>query len=158
MSLDEHIIDTDLEAYLKDSLGSEFAALIDTHLAGCQQCVQRLAEQDQSLWYLAELASTDQNLMLGEKRGQQRHATDESAFLRVLVPFSNDSWGVRIVNVSMGGLRVHAPKDMLPGSLVKVTMKYSVSCGDVRYCEPGESGFYAGVRLHNYFGGLVQKS
>jgi hypothetical protein len=158
MSLDEHIIDTDLESYLKDLLGTESAALIDAHLAGCEQCVQRLAEQDQSLWYMAELTSTDQSLLLGEKRGQQRHATNDPALLRVLVPFSNDSWGVRIVNVSMGGLRTYTPKILLPGSLIKVTMQYSVSCGDVRYCEPGESGFYAGVRLHNYFGGLVQKS
>ena len=158
MSFDEHIIDTDLEAYLKDLLVAESANLVDLHLAGCQQCVQRLAEQDQALWYMAELTSTDQRVLAGEKRGQQRHATDEPAFLRVLVPFSNDSLGVRIVNVSMGGLRVHTPKNILPGSLIKVTMKYSVSCGDVRYCEAGESGFYTGVRLHDYFGGLVQKS
>jgi hypothetical protein len=26
-----------------------------------------------------------------------------------------------------------------------------VACGDVRYCIPADDGFYAGVRLHDYF-------
>jgi len=62
-----------------------------------------------------------------------------------------DAWEVGIVDVSISGLRAFTPKSLLPGSLIKVKMQYSVACGDVRYCIPADDGFYAGIRLHDYF-------
>jgi hypothetical protein len=73
------------------------------------------------------------------------------ASLQVLNPFTAGAWQVRIVDVSEYGLRTHTPKSLAPGSLIKVRMQYSVACGDVRYCIPTDDGFYAGVRLHDYF-------
>jgi hypothetical protein len=150
----EHIDDQDLELYLKEGLSAESIAVIDTHLASCRVCADKLAEQDKCLWYLAELNSGE-GIGSGERRQQPRQATDNPASLQVLNPFSPGAWDVRIVDVSQSGLRTHTPKSLSPGSLIKVKMQYSVACGDVRYCIPAEQGFYAGVRLHDYF---VQKT
>jgi len=147
----EHVEERALELYLKDQLNYDEVSAIDAHLAGCQDCASKLAEQDACLWYLAELTA-DGSAGNGEKRRQPRLATDDPASLQILSPFSAGTWDVRIVDVSEGGLRAHTPKSLAPGSLIKVKMRYSVACGDVRYCIPADSGFYAGVRLHDYFG------
>jgi PilZ domain/Putative zinc-finger len=145
----EHVLETELEQYLKDQLSKETLAVIDAHLGSCQACASKLTEQDKCLWYLAELNSNDARD--GERRRHPRLATNDPASLQVLNPFSDDVWDVRIVDVSRSGLRTHTPKSLLPGSLIKVKMQYSVACGDVRYCIPADNGFYAGVRLHDYF-------
>ena len=146
----QHADEKDLELYLKDQLSVGSVAVMEAHLANCQACVGKLAEQDQCLWYLAELSAED-GPQEGEKRRYPRVATDEPATIQVLNPFMGEAWDVRIVDVSKGGLRTHTPKPLEPGSLIKVKMQFSVACGDVRYCVPGDKGFYAGVRLHDYF-------
>ena len=83
--------------------------------------------------------------------GQFRTVVAVSASLQLLHPFSVDLWDARIVDVSEGGLRTHTPRQLTPGSLMRVKMQFSVACGDVRYHVPAERGFYAGVRLHDYF-------
>jgi hypothetical protein len=146
----KHIEEKDLELYLKAQLSDESIAAFEAHLGGCKECVNRLAEQDKCLWYLAELSAGD-SAGDGDKRRYPRVVTDEAAALQVINPFSVDSWDVRIVNVSKGGLRTYTPNNLLPGSLLKIKMRYSVACGDVRYCVRADNGFYAGVRLHDYF-------
>jgi PilZ domain len=146
----EHVDEKDLELYLKAQLSNESIAAIDAHLGGCPICVNELAEQDKFLWYLAEVSAEDV-AGGGEKRRYPRVVTNEPASLQTLNPFSVDIWDVRIVDVSEGGLRTHTPKPLMPGSLIQVRMQFSVACGDVRYCIPADNGFYAGVRLHDYF-------
>ncbi len=145
----KHIEEKDLELYLKAQLSNESIAAFDAHLGACGDCVNRLAEQDKCLWYLAELSAD--RASDGDKRRYPRVVTDEAAALQVINPFSVDTWDVRIVDVSQGGLRTYTPTNLLPGSLLKIKMRYSVACGDVRYCVPADKGFYAGVRLHDYF-------
>lgn len=144
-----HVHESELELYLKDELSRESLAAIDTHLRSCQACSGKLAEQDKCLWYLAELSSNEDSGR--ERRRHPRLATDDPASLQVLNPFSDDVWEVRIVDVSISGVRTFTPKGLLPGSLIKVKMQYSVACGDVRYCIPADNGFFAGIRLHDYF-------
>jgi hypothetical protein len=143
----KHVSDDVLEMYLKDRLPADAISAIDDHLGSCPQCGDRLAEQDKCLWYLAELAVPQG----AERRRHPRTATDDPATLQVLAPFSVAIWDVRIVDTSKEGLRVHTPQILIPGSLIRVRMRYSVACGDVRYCVPADQGFYAGVRLHDYF-------
>ena len=64
----EHVLAHELELYLKDQLNKESLAVIDAHLGSCQACASKLAEQDQCLWYLAELAA-DESVFDGEGRG-----------------------------------------------------------------------------------------
>ena len=145
----EHVDEKDLELYLKYQLSNELVSAIDAHLGSCQVCVDKLAEQDKCLWYLAELRA-DEGAGGGERRRHKRLVTNEPASLQVLNPFSVGIWDVRIVDVSEDGLRTYTPKPLMPGSLIRVKMQFSVACGDVRYCVPAEDGFYAGVRLHDY--------
>ena len=146
----KHIEEKDLELYLKAQLSNESISVIDAHLGGCGDCVTKLAEQDKCLWYLAELSDGDR-AGDSDKRRHPRVVTNEPATIQVINPFCIDIWDVRIVDVSKGGLRTYTPKSLMPGSLIKVRMQYSVACGDVRYCVPADNGFYAGVRLHDYF-------
>jgi hypothetical protein len=146
----EHIQEHDLELYLKAELSNESISVVDAHLTDCGDCVKKLAEQDQCLWYLAELSDSEP-AGDNEKRRSTRVATDEAAAIQMINPFCIDTWDVRIVDVSKGGLRTFTPRDVTPGTLVKIKMQYSVACGDIRYCVPAENGFYAGVRLHDYF-------
>ena len=146
----EHVDEKDLELYLKEQLSQELASAVDAHLAACGDCAQKLSEQDKCLWYLAEL-SADDVPRDGEKRRHPRLPADDPASLQVLEPFSAEKWDVRIVDVSLDGLRAHTARMLAPGSLIKVKMRYSVACGDVRYCVAADNGFYAGVRLHDYF-------
>lgn len=146
-----HIDETELELYLKSNLSVGEAAALETHLAHCDECVGKLAELDKCLAYLAELGTGESASLSGEKRAYPRVATDEPAILQVLIPFSIESWDARIVDVSPGGLRTHTPRPLQPGSLIRVKMQFSIACGDVRYCIPAESGYYAGVRMHDYF-------
>ncbi|MGO9561542.1 MAG: PilZ domain-containing protein, partial [Candidatus Korobacteraceae bacterium] len=146
----EHIDDRDLELYLKSQLNDDSISVIDAHLERCPVCVSKLAEQDQCLAYLAEL-SAEESFGGTEKRVYPRVATDEPASLQVLNPFSAGMWDVRIVDVSKSGLRAYTSRPLTPGSLIRVKMQFSTACGDVRYCIPEENGFYAGVRLHDYF-------
>jgi len=146
----EHVHESELELYLKDQLSKESLAVMDAHLKSCRACSGKLAEKDKCLWYLAELTNDEVNVD-GERRRHPRVATNEPASLQILNPFSDDIWDVRILDVSKSGLRTHTSKNLLPGSLIKVRMRYCVACGDVRYCIPAENGFYAGVRLHDYF-------
>ena len=146
----EHADEKDLELYLKHQLTTESISAIDAHLANCQACVNKLAERDKCLWYLAELSAAEAAAD-AEKRRYPRLATNEPASLQLLHPFSLDVWDARIVDVSEGGLRTHTPRQLMPGSLIRVKIQFSVACGDVRYCVPADSGFYAGVRLHDYF-------
>jgi hypothetical protein len=146
----KHIEEKDLELYLKAQLSNESISALDAHLGGCEDCVSRLAEQDKCLWYLAEL-SAGEGAGDDDKRRYPRVVTNEGAALQVINPFSVDTWDVRIVDVSKGGLRTYTSNSLMPGSLIKIKMRYSVACGDVRYCVPADDGFYVGVRLHDYF-------
>ena len=86
--------------YLKHHLADEAISAINTHLAGCQVCVDKLAEQDKCLWYLAELHAAE-GAGNSEKRRYPRVAIDEPASLQSLHPFSLDTWDVRIVDVAV---------------------------------------------------------
>ena len=147
----EHVDEKVLELYLKAQLPHEAISVVDAHLGACQECVDRLTEQDKCLWYMAEL-SANEAAGDGERRRYPRLVTDDSASLQVLNPFSAGIWEVRIVDVSKGGLRIYTPEQLMPESLIRVKMRYSVACGDVRYCIAAlDQGFHAGVRMHDYF-------
>ena len=136
--------------YLKGQLSRDVIPALEHHLASCEACVQALREQDRYLWCLAEI-STNEFSLEGEKRRYPRLGTDEPAVIQSLEPFATDAWDVRIVDVSRGGVRIQSPRPLAVDSLIRVKMKFSVACGDVRHCSPVENGFQVGVRLHDYF-------
>ncbi len=145
-----HLGSDELGLYLKGQLSREQIPVVETHLADCETCVGSMVEQDKYLWCLAEL-SGDELDVGGDKRLYPRVATDEAAAIQVLATFSNESWDVRVVDVSKGGLGIYTERPLAVDSLIRVKMKFSVACGDVRHCQSSGGGFHAGIRLHDYF-------
>src|SRR5690349_10266570 len=107
----EHVLESDLELYLKDQVNEESLAAMDAHLGSCQACSGKLAERDKCLWHLAELTAHE-SVFDGERRRHPRVVTNEPASLQVLNPFSVDIWDVRILDVSKSGLRTHTSKNL----------------------------------------------
>jgi hypothetical protein len=136
--------------YLKGQLSPDVIPALEQHLAACEACVQALCEQDRYLWCLAEI-SADELTLDGEKRRYPRITTDEPAVIQSLAPFATDVWDIRIIDVSKGGVRIHTPRPLEPESLIRVSMKFSIACGDVRHCTSTVDGYHAGIRLHDYF-------
>jgi hypothetical protein len=145
-----HLEPEELALYLKGQLSLDSLPSLESHLAACETCVQTMCEQDRYLWCLAEI-SGDELAPDGDRRHSLRVATDQAASVQSLSPFSIDAWDVRVVDVSKGGVRIFTPRPLAFESLVRIKMKFTVACGDVRYCSPGEGGHYAGIRLHDYF-------
>lgn len=145
-----HLEPEALALYLKGQLERDSLPDLESHLATCEPCVQALREQDRYLWCLAEI-STNEFSPEGEKRRYPRLTTDEPAVIQLLAPFVPDHWDVRIVDVSKGGVRILTPRPLIAESLIRVQMKFSIACGDVRHCSPAANGYHAGIRLHDYF-------
>jgi anti-sigma factor RsiW len=51
----EHVLENELELYLKDQLSKASLAAVDVHLGSCQACSSKLAELRQMPLGLAEL-------------------------------------------------------------------------------------------------------
>ena len=145
-----HLQTEEFALYLKGQLSLDSLVAAESHLATCATCVQAMVEQDKYLWFLAEVSGNELDVE-GDKRRYPRVATDEAASLQLLAPFSKENWDVRVVDVSKGGVRVFTPQPLTPDTLIRLKMKSSVACGDVRHCLATPEGFYAGVRLHDYF-------
>ncbi len=145
-----HAESEEIALYLKGQLSRDALPALEHHLASCESCVQTLREQDRYLWCLAEI-STNEFSPEGEQRQYPRLATDEPAVIQSLAPFATEAWDVRIVDVSKGGVRIQTPRPLAPDSLIRVSMKFSIACGDVRHCTPTPTGYQAGIRLHDYF-------
>ncbi len=81
------------------------------------------------------------------ERRALRRAVDYPAQMRILRPFSPLPLGVRILDVSKGGLKVRASQALDPGALVQINLKHMVLVAEVRYCIPAGDQFHVGVEF-----------
>lgn len=144
-----HILQHDLEAYLTSLFPTEVDSVIEEHLSKCRRCVARLTHLDDFSSALHEIPGLPDGYK--EKRRYPRFATNSSAVLQVLNPFSVDHLEVYISDVCTDGMRLKVPICVQRGSLVKVRIKKCLFFGEAGYCEATSDGlFYVGVKLHEH--------
>jgi len=84
-----------------------------------------------------------------ERRRHPRIATNDTASLEVVRPFSSFPMDVRILNVSKSGLKLSASESIDPGALVRVHIKGHPVMAEVRYCIPVGREFHAGIKFQD---------
>jgi hypothetical protein len=83
-----------------------------------------------------------------EGRQQRRFPTSSRAFLRVLSPFSPETWPAEITGVSREGLGLLVKAPLRSDMLVQVRIGTSFVLAEVIYSTPAEpNGFRVGVRI-----------
>ena len=84
-----------------------------------------------------------------DRRGSDRVQIDAPASLRMLDPVGPERIEVRVRDVSTRGCKIHAPHFIQRGILVQIRFADAIAEGEVRYCVPAKTGFYAGVELRD---------
>ncbi len=147
-----HVLDTELELYVRGQLSPSQISTVEAHLHQCESCGGRLVQTVKFVEQLAALSHAQQQVPReGERRSSPRIPSNESTSLHVFNPLSAARLGVRILDVSKHGLKLHVPEFLAPGTVVQIHLATSVALGEVRYCLPAGAGFYVGVRLEDVF-------
>ncbi len=140
-----HPDDHDLSLYLIEHLPADTLSAIETHLATCGLCDQRLVHEINSLSSssVAQLGYA----LTGEMRKEPRYKTEEAVLLQSLNPFSADRYSGRLADVSRSGMKLQIPLRMARGTLIKISLKNMIAFGEVRYCVEMGDEFHFGVQV-----------
>jgi hypothetical protein len=130
-----------LEQYALGQLPPDQSADVESHLQSCVDCGIQFEESLQSIGQYTG----------PENRKSPRTATNDSAVLTVLKPERSVRTEIRIVNTSKEGMRLAVPRELMTGSIVQVHVRDVFILAEVRYCNRGDSSYYAGVRIHDVF-------
>jgi hypothetical protein len=140
-----HLSDEDLELYVLASLPVHQLSSLESHLTNCELCARRLAEA-------AALRSARQqpgDYKGVERRREDRILCDDSGQMQAFSPFSFEKLQVRIMDISRNGLKVRSPQLVGRGTIVQVLVPKAIILGEVRYCVPAGSEFYAGIQIQD---------
>jgi hypothetical protein len=127
--------------YALGELPADQSRIVESHLQSCVDCGIQF---EQSLQNIGQYNGPEQ-------RKSPRVSTDDSAVLTVLKPERSERTPIRIVNTSKEGMRLAVPRELMTGSIVQVHVRDVFILAEVRYCNRGDSSFYAGVRIHDVF-------
>ena len=143
-----HASDQQLEDYVHGRLDEGETHAVESHLAGCAQCLSRLAETVKFFLKLSTLKLED-GRAAREKRREPRFSTEGSATVKLLDPLNLEGSPVEIINVSRSGLKLRSHRRLTVGSIVQVRLKDTFILGEVRYCKPCSEDFCAGVQIYD---------
>ena len=119
---------------------SGFAA----HLAACHQCKDRLLA--------AELVARHvPPAIASERRLNPRIPFHEPASMTRLNPLMMERWPIHLLNISKGGLKLHVPHLLDPGTVIQIRLRAALVTAEVRYCLGAGTEFQAGVRTLDVF-------
>ena len=121
-----------------------------THLTCCESCKDGLLHTE-LLAGLTDTADASVAPRTGERRRHARIPLHERAVLTRLNPLLAGRFPVHILNISIGGLKVHVPEALEPGTIVQLRLRAAVLTAEVRYCIPAGSHFHAGLRTTDVF-------
>ncbi len=136
-----HMHEQDLELYVSGRLQPSEMSTIESHLSACGVCRHKLSEA---------VAALDQTVGK-ERRKEPRIATGEAGSVQSIVPFTNESLEVQILNVSRSGMQLQSTKSLDPGMMVKIRVKNVVAFGEVRYCSFAGIGYHIGIKIENVY-------
>lgn len=142
-----HISDDELGLKLRGRLPADRVAVLDSHLAECPACAERMAN-------LATIISDSdrsirQTKPVQERRGGARLPCDDAAQLQILRPFSPKRLEVRILNISRGGMRLRLRQAVDAGALIQIRFRDSMVFGEIRYCARAGGEYEAGLHIHD---------
>jgi hypothetical protein len=139
-----HSSESDLKQYVTGQLATEDAAVVQTHLEGCEECQLRLADVAlQTQW-------TDT-----EQRREPRVPVNLVGRLKLLDPVTSvgPPHDVRVVEISRSGLKIRTPRFLIPKTLVQIVFDGKPVLGEVRYCVKVDSEYQAGIKQIQNFPG-----
>ena len=134
-----------MESYLLGRLPEDSVSRMESHLADCRFCDERLVREI-SLLPLSGAVQSGTSLE-AEKRMERRYDTEEAVSLQALSPFSVERHQGTLADVSRNGMRIQTLVRAESGTLLKISLKNVIAFGEVRYCMKREGGFHCGVRL-----------
>ncbi len=146
-----HIREEDIEQYALGRSSPDQAKNIESHLAECEICKNKLMEVEDFASQLAELSRPNANSGERDRRREHRVTVEDRAFMHVLDPLSSTREDVRILDLSKTDLKLCVPEFLQPGTTVQVHLKSSFVLGEVRYCSQVGTEFHAGIRITDIF-------
>jgi hypothetical protein len=113
------------------------SSVVHQHLEICEECRNRLAEiAMQAQWKGPE------------RRSEPRVPVSFPGRLKLLDPLTSvgPPHDVHVVEISRNGLKIRAPRYLIPKTLVQIHFNGKAMLGKVVYCQKLETGFHAGLR------------
>lgn len=152
-----HITYDDLHHYSRGAFGRFRVFVIENHLRGCALCSARLGEVFKLIspvCAIAPLVHPPLQSSPKDRRREPRIATDHSAQLQVIAPFSAERIPVRVLDVSKSGMQLGLDAPLDPGSTVKIRLRDAVLFAEIRYCrQTSEKDYRAGLELQEVISG-----
>jgi hypothetical protein len=144
-----HLIDDDFYRYASWLTSESQDAAIASHLSGCARCRDELVANVFGKRIGASENTTPPDT--ADRRRDRRIPLHERATMTHLNPPVPERSDVHILDMSAGGLKLHASMCVDPGTIVQIRLRASLVTGEVRYCLPVGSEFHVGVQLTDVF-------
>jgi hypothetical protein len=137
-----------LKLYAPGEFSQDLSAVVSSQ--SLRDCAVQVEESRVTIGQWAALE--DEPKYVGpENRKSPRVATDDPAVLTVLKAEHSSRITMRIVDSSIGGLKLQLPRQLMTGALVQVRVREVFILAEVRYCIPDAKLFHAGVRIQDVF-------
>ena len=141
-----HLNQENLEMYALGRLGPGQIPTVESHLAECASCVEKL---NQVVHAPGLSRGRLGNYSGEERRREHRIPADDPAGMISLSPYSNVRSEIRILDVSRSGLKLRVSKHVGTGSIVQIRVRNAILLAEVRYCVAVGDEIHAGVRIQD---------
>jgi hypothetical protein len=84
-----------------------------------------------------------------ERRRETRIPTSDSASVQVIGPPTLECMDAQVLDVSRNGLKIHIPKFLTIGVILRLQLRTMWVVGEVRYCVQTDDGFCAGLYIQD---------
>jgi predicted anti-sigma-YlaC factor YlaD len=146
-----HIREEDLKLYALRRSQPDQTPSIESHLAECEHCRNKLTQVELFAKQLAELGRLQGSEGQTDRRREPRFEVDAPASMQVLNPLSTNRVDVRILNLSKRGLRLSVTEFLQKGTIVQVLTKGSSMLGEVCHCSRVGTEFQVGILITEVF-------
>lgn len=146
-----HIREEDLKLYALRRSRPDQTPTIESHLAECETCRNKLTEVETFAKQLSELGRRQGGEGETERRREPRFEVNAQASMQVLNPLSPTRVDVRILNLSERGLRLRVPEFLQKGTIIQVRTKGSSMLGEVCHCSQVGTEFHVGILITAVF-------
>ena len=138
----KHIHGEKIDAYARRRTSEFESREVETHLAICSECRDKLAAAVEVFLAVAQMQRD-----MAEMRAARRVPTNDPATIEVVNPVALDQWEIRVRDVSEGGMGLRTPRPLDRGTEVIVRRDTVIAYGEVRYCVRVGKLFQVGIRI-----------